>query len=475
MNDLLFMSAVEQARLIRSCELNPEDLVVAYLEQIARLDPELNAFVTIAAEEALGEAKKAGEAAAAGGELPPFCGVPIPIKDLTETRGVRTTFSTATLARFVPDYDAYVVRRIKRAGFIVIGKTNTPELGTIPMTESDLNGVCRNPWDTQRTPGGSSGGAAVAVATGMAPLAHGSDGGGSVRIPASCCGLFGIKPARGRVSSGPRVGESIAGFSSSGPIARSVADAAALLDVMSGYEVGDPCWAPEPIRPFAEETQAEPGRLRIAFTVQAPTGVPVDPECVAAARDAAGLLESLGHDVFEAAPDWEAPEVAPLFIKIWQTLAANTGFDDPSVFEPVNRALTESAFSTSSIEYIRALTELHRLSRRVVAFWDDVDVLLTPTLALPPVEVGWIREQESDPWAQLMKAGFWVAFTPMFNMTGQPAVSVPLFWNEAGLPIGVQLAGRPAGEATLIRLSAQLERARPWAHRIPPAYARPSR
>ncbi len=463
------MTALQQAAAVRRGELTPEDLVVAHLERIADLDPALNAFVTISADEALSDARDKTRRILEDGRdnLPPFFGVPIPIKDLTETAGIRTTYSSKPFAGFVPEWDAYVVRRLKRAGFIVIGKTNTPEFGTIPVTESDLNGVCRNPWDPSRTPGGSSGGAAVAVATGMAPVAQGSDGGGSIRIPASCCGLFGIKPSRGRVSSGPLVGESLQGWSTNGPLARTVADAAALLDVMSGYETGDPYLAPPPERPFAQEVGADPGSLRIAFTTETPTGAPVDTACVDAAEDAARLLESLGHDVERATPDWSSLDLMPLFTRVWQTLTAPTGIDDPSAFEPLNAALTEAARQTSSIEYVRAVVELSRLCRRVAALWESYDVLVTPTLALPPVEVGWIREQEQDPWAQFMRAALFVPFTPIFNLTGQPAVSVPLQRTPEGLPVGVQLAGPPAGEAVLIRLAAQIEQARPWVAGLP--------
>ena len=257
------------------------ELVDVYLERIERLDPELNAYVTVCADEARAAARAAEDAPAER----PFHGVPLPIKDLNETAGVRTTFSSRAFADYVPAFDAAVVRRLKEAGFILLGKTNTPELGSTAVTESELNGVCRNPWDPGRTPGGSSGGAAAAVAAGLAPAAHGSDGGGSIRIPASCCGLFGIKPARGRVSPAPYGG--LEGFGTSGPIARTVLDAAALLDVMQGYETGDPYWAPPPERPFAEEVGSDPGRLRIAVTTTPPIDVPVDPVCTAAAEDAA--------------------------------------------------------------------------------------------------------------------------------------------------------------------------------------------
>ena len=412
--------------------------------------------MTVCAEEAR---------AAAAGDLPdgPFRGVPLPIKDLNETAGIRTTFSCRAYADFVPDFDAAVVRRLKEAGFVVLGKTNTPELGSTAVTESELNGACRNPWNPARTPGGSSGGAGAAVAAGLAPAAQGSDGGGSIRIPASCCGLFGIKPARGRVSPAPYGG--LEGLGTNGPIARTVLDAAALLDVMQGYETGDPYWAPPPERAFAEEAVREPGRLRIAVTTAPPIDVPVDPVCRAAAEDAALLLEELGHEVEEAAPDWGTGDPMGLFARVWQVAPA-LYTDDPSLLEPLNRAMAEAAHATTSVEYVRAAAGLRDAARRIVGFWDAYDLLLTPTLAQPPVEIGAIVRGE--PWDQFFKAAAFTPFTALVNVTGQPAVSVPLSWSDDGLPIGIQLVGRPAGEATLLRVSAQLERARPWRDRRPP-------
>jgi amidase len=454
-----FLTATEQAELVRRSEVSPVELVQTYLERIERLDPQLNAFVTVCGDEAL----RAARAADAEPTERPFHGVPLPIKDLNETAGIRTTFSSRRFADNVPSFDTAVVRRLKGAGFIVIGKTNTPEFGSTAVTESELNGACRNPWDTSRTAGGSSGGAAAAVAAGLAPAAHGSDGGGSIRIPASCCGIFGIKPSRGRVSPSPYGG--LEGLSTSGPLTRTVLDAAALLDVFAGYETGDPYWAPLPERPFVDEVGAGPGRLRIALTATPPIEAPVAAECLAAAEDAAALLAELGHSVEEATPAWGSAGLFPLFMRVWQVGPALYG-PDFSQFEPMNRALAESARATTSLEYVQATAALRELARRIVAFWDDYDLLLTPTLAQPPVPIGALADD--DPWQQIRNAGQFTPFTQIANITGQPAVSVPLRWTDEGVPIGVQLVGGPADEATLFRVSAELEQARPWRDRRPP-------
>jgi amidase len=455
--ELAFLTATEQADLVRRGEIKPVELVETYLERIERLNPELNAFVTVCGDEAL---------AAAAGELPdgPFKGVPIPIKDLQETAGIRTTFSSRAYADYVPDFDVAVVRRLKEAGFVVIGKTNTPEFGITAVTESDLNGVCRNPWDTSRTPGGSSGGAAVSVAAGLAPIAHGTDGGGSIRIPASCCGVFGLKPARGRVSLAPYGGHE--GFSSSGPLARSLLDAAALLDVIAGYETGDPWWAPAPERPFVEEVGSEPGRLRIALTTTPPIDAGVAPECIAAAEDAAALLRELGHEVEEATPPWADGKLLDLFMTVWKVIPGMRG-KPRELFEPMNRVLMDAGDEINAVEYVNATQELRGWARQVVAFWGGYDLVLTPTLAQPPPAVGALMD-ESDPWGNFDRAWRFTPFTQVANVTGLPAASLPLFWSDDGLPIGAQLIGRPADEATLIRVSAQLEAARPWRERRPP-------
>ena len=461
-DDLAFATALDLAARIRARDVSAVELTELYLERIERLDPQLRSYVTVDAEGALAAARAPADG--------PFSGVPIPIKDLTATAGLRTTYSCKQFADNVPDVDAAVVRRIREAGFVVMGKTNTPELGTIAVTESELNGDCRNPWDLSRTPGGSSGGAAAALAAGLCPVAHGTDGGGSIRIPASCCGLVGLKPSRGRVSPAPFVSGSL-GLGTSGPIARTVRDAAALLDVMTGYEPGDSYVAPELDRPFLAEAYAEPGRLRIAVTTDPPSPVPVDPNCAAALESAADLLEDLGHDVFAQTPPWQTEEMIVHFIRVWQVGPATSGVDDISQLEPINRMLAESARTTPSPQHVASIMELQQIARRTVAFWSDVDVVVTPTLALQPVPVGWTWDgTDGDPHRAFAAQTLFTPFTPLVNVTGQPAMSLPLHWSDAGLPVGVQFIGAPFAEATLIRLAAQLEQARPWVDRRPPGW-----
>lgn len=466
MSDLEFTGAVELAKLVRDKQLSPVELAEHFLARIEKLDPELNSFVTVDAEGAL-QAAKAAEARLGEDDAPVFNGVPIGIKDLTPTAGLRTTFSCKHFADHVPDQDAAVVKRIRDAGFVILGKTNTPEFGTIPFTISELNGICRNPWDTTRTPGGSSGGAGAAVAAGLIPIAQGSDGGGSIRIPSSACGLFGIKPSRGRVSHAPHKGQVWEGCSMDGPIARSVADAAALLDVMSGYEVGDPYWLPDPQRPFLDEAKTEPGRLRIALTLEPPNAVPVDEEVQGVVRETASLLEELGHDVEEISPGWALDEMTDAFIKIVQTNPAYYGNPPADSLDPVNRALQESAAMISSLQYVQVVIDLQAAVRKIMAGWVDYDVVLCPTLAMLPPTIEWVQE-ETDPWMLLIRAGMFLPFCPPANVSGVPAASLPLGQSKSGLPIGVQLIGQPADEVTLIRLAAQLENARPWADRHPP-------
>ena len=459
--DLAFASAAEQARLVRSGKATSVELVQLSLDRIAELDPTLNAFVTVDGERAL----EAARAADASTSAAPFRGVPIAVKDLSPTAGLRTTYSSRAYADHVPDFDTAVVRRLREAGFVIVGKTNTPEFGTVAFTESELNGATRNPWNVELTPGGSSGGAAAALAAGLIPIAHGSDGGGSIRIPASCCGVVGLKPARGRVSSAPF--GSLEGLSTSGPITRTVEDAALLLDVLAGYEPGDPWWAPPPAQPFAEAAKTPPGRLRIAVTATPPVETAVDPECVAALSAAADLLTELGHDVQESTPPWIEPNLIDSFLRVWQVGPALHPVEDLSLLTDLNRELVEAARTTSAADYGRTVQQLQAVSRRIVSFWDDVDIVVTPTLALPPVPIGW-QDEADGAFGKLRRNTAFTPFTAIANLTGQPAMSLPLHWSSGGVPIGVQLIGPPAGEATLLALAAQIEVARPWSDRRPP-------
>ena len=377
--------------------------------------------MTVSGDEALADARAKSESAA----QTPFHGVPISLKDLDTTAGIRTTFSSPEFAGNIPDFDLTHIAKLRAAGFVILGKTNAPEFGTTAFTDSALNGPCRTPWDLSRNSGGSSGGAGAALAAGLCAISQGSDGGGSIRIPASCCGVFGFKPSRGRVSNAP-FGPGI-GLGTTGPLARTTADAAAYLDVVVGYEWGDPSPPPPPDRPYADEIGVDPGRLRVALATASPNGGDVDEACVAAARDAAELLASLGHEVEEAAPEWGGAELMDNFKPVWQTGPSLYPVRDPSVSRPLNQAFLRGATETPSSVYAAAVSRLQMRARKIASFWSAYDLLLTPTLALPPVPVGWEAEPQ-DPWEQFDRAVQFTPFTAPFNVTGQPAVSLPLCW-----------------------------------------------
>src|SRR5215208_1369326 len=460
-DELMFLPALEQARLVRDGEVSARELVEASLAAIESLNGELNAFVLTTADQALAAADQVKP-----GDPRPFAGVPIAIKDLiTLTAGVRTTFGMRGAGDFVPEEDTHTYRRLREAGLIMVGKTSTPELGILPVTEPHRFGPTRNPWDTSRTPGGSSGGSAAAVASGMTTIGYANDGGGSIRIPASCCGLVGLQPSRGRISVGPTWTELVAGFATEGVVTHTVADTAGALDVMSGPEAGDPYWAPPPSAPFSDSVGRDPGKLRIAYSLESPNGVPVHEHCVAATREAAELLESLGHEVFEHNDDWDGDAYVENFVKVWLAVTGDEIRDYEELFghpidrdqlEPLTKQMVETADAVTATDYLQALGWLRKLSREIVSLWDDIDVLLTPTLAQPPIPIGALEPAEGEPPIQMLlnSAGF-VPFTPTWNVTGQPAVSVPLVQSPDGLPIGVQLVGPPAGEELLIALAAQ--------------------
>jgi amidase len=474
MSDLLDRDATGLAELVRARQASPLELVDAAIARIEAHNGALNAVVTPLFERAR---------EAARGPLPdgPFRGVPYLIKDvIAALAGVPQTEGSRLARAYVPRYDSELVRRLKRAGLIVVGKTNAPELGILPTTEPVLFGPTRNPWDRARTPGGSSGGAAAAVAARMLPAAHASDGGGSIRVPASCCGVFGLKPTRARNPLGPAHGDLMHGLVVEHAVTLSVRDSAALLDATSGYDVGDPYVAPPPARPFLAEVGADPGRLRVAVSTVAPGGAAAHEDCVAAVRSAAALLEELGHVVVEAAPEVDASSSRQTFFRLWTTcigagveaLGRASGVT-PSEdnLEPLTWALYQLSAQPTARQHLEAVVAMHRLARQYQRFFVDHDLLLTPTLAEPPPPLGSFDAQPGDPLAGMKRAGRFTPFTPIANLTGQPAMSLPLHWNDAGLPIGVQVIGRFGDEATLLRLAAQLEAARPWMARRPPAPA----
>ena len=473
MTQLHDLTALEQAAAVRSGEVSPSELVEHSLARIAALDDGLGAFITVTPERALAAAAHADDLVRGGGELPALLGVPTAIKDLNNTAGVRTTFGSVTMSGFVPEVDDAVVSKLAAAGTISLGKTNTPEFGFPCYTDNELAGPARCPWDPSRLAGGSSGGAAVAVAAGMVPFAQGSDGGGSIRIPASINGIYGIKPTRGRVSNAP-YGSEITGLGTNGPLARTVRDAAAMLDAMSGPVLGDPAWAP-PLpagETFLGAADRAPGRLRIGRWLQSPMpDVVLDPEVRTAFDDASALLEDLGHEVEDAPAGLLGPDVLPSFERVWALSGTLLPVPAQRVADlrPLTRWLRDEGLALSAQQAMEAMTALRLFSRRFLLATADVDVLLAPVCTMTPRPLGWFGA-EGDGAADFERQKRYAAFTALFNVTGQPAVSVPLHWTGDGLPVGSMLVGRPADEATLIALSAQLEAARPWADRRPAAW-----
>jgi amidase len=471
------LTVTELAAAIRALELSPVEITDHYLDRIERLNEQVGAFYTVTAELARETAARAEQAVAdsrsgAGDAvLPPLTGIPIPIKDLNMVAGVRMTFGSAVLADNIADADDYAVAALRAAGIVITGKTATPEFGLPCYTETKIGPPARTPWDLTRSAGGSSGGAAAAVATGLAPAAQGSDGGGSIRIPASVCGLFGIKPTRGRISGGPLMPD-LAGLSTNGPIARTVADAALLLDAMAGNRAGDMYLQP-PLPPgetFLGYASRPPGRLRIARTLQnAVEGAAVHPDCAAAYEEASNLLAELGHEIVDVELPF-GPDVVPMFEIIWYSMATLAPIDPAQEDQllPLTRYLRERGQQLTSPELLFAQAYLQAVMRPALEQLNQYDALLTPTLASPPVPVGYFDEVE--PAANFERQKQFTPYTAMSNLSGQPAVNVPLHWNAGGLPIGVMLAGRIGDEATLISLSAQLEQARPWRDRHPPLW-----
>ncbi|MCW2776643.1 MAG: amiB [Frankiales bacterium] len=470
MADLHDLTALEQADAVRAGRTSPVELVEHCIARIEALDGDVGAFVTTTFDTAREQAREAESAVRAGGDLPPLHGVPTAVKDLDAVAGVPSRLGSLAFDGFVPSWTDNVAARLRDAGTISLGKTATPELGLPCYTETEF-GTTRNPWDLTRSPGGSSGGAGAAVAAGMLPFAQGSDGGGSVRIPASVCGLFGIKVSRGRISRGPVLGD-LTGLSWHGPLARTVADAAAMLDAMAGPAPGDPHWAPPPAQTFLSAASQEPGRLRIARTREPIVeGAVVHPDVVAAYDAASALLEELGHEVVDVPPPY-GPDLLPHFRVLW-AVSASTAPVDPAkehLLRPLTRWLRERGRAASAGDFATAVAALQGAARRGITATASFDALLTPTLAQPPALLGAFTDG-ATPEEEFDRMTRWTPFTAIFNMTGQPAVNVPLSTAPEGLPLGVHLVGRPADELTLVRLSAQLEQARPWRDRHPAMWA----
>lgn len=470
------MSATEQAALVRSGEVFPLELVDDAINRIEKLNGELNAVIIERFDQARAEA---------AGDLPegPFRGVPVVLKDLDGASagdphhcGMKWLKEMA----WTEDADALSVAKLRATGAVFLGKTNCPELGLVPTTEPESYGPCRNPWDTSRSTGGSSGGTAAAVAAGMVALGTAGDGGGSIRIPASECGLVGLKPTRGRVSVGPDHGQLWEGLVTRGVLTRTVVDTATALDALSVPAVGEPYYAPAFERPLAEEVGRDPGTLRIGFTAQAPAAMAetqTDP--IAAVTDAAELLGALGHEVEEAAPA-ALYEIDPTEFAI-NLIGANLAQElnywerktgqklDLEQLELGTKVFAELGAGITAKDYLNAVEQVHLLSRKVQRWWaDGFDLLLTPTIPEVPPELGGFAATEENPLNAMLRSGMLVPFVAPFNLTGQPAISLPLHWNEAGLPIGVQLVAAYGREDVLIRIASQLEQARPWKDKHPP-------
>jgi amidase len=462
--------AVGLAQLVRNGELTPEQLLEEAVARVEQRDPKLNAVVNKLYDHAR---------AAISAGLPdgPLRGVPFLLKDLHALySGAVTSNGSRFFQDNVADHNTELVSRYVKGGLVIFGKTNTPEFGLTITTEPVLFGPTRNPWNPEHTAGGSSGGAAAAVAAGLTPVAHASDGGGSIRIPSSCCGMFGLKPTRGRNPHGPDRGEGWAGMSTEHAITRSVRDSAALLDLTCGPDQGAPYFAPPPGRPYTTEVGADPGRLRIAFATHTPAGEKVAPECEQTVSETARLLDGMGHRLEEVKLDFVPDELGSAFRTVIagntrvaiENCAAKMGRrPTPEEFEKVTWLLFESGSQASAADYARAVLAIHRTGRMVARFFERYDVLLTPTLPKPPQRLGVFDMNTDDPEGYRFAVALFTAFTAPFNASGNPAMSVPLHWTSNGLPIGAQFAGRYGDEATLLRLAAQLEQARPWFHRRP--------
>jgi amidase len=461
--------AVGLAELVRNKQVRPEELLDEAIARTAKVDPEINAVVVKHYDYAERQIERG---------LPdgPFTGVPFLLKDLELLEGTRTTSGASVYKDNVADHTGTLAQRFLKAGVTIFGKSSSPEFGLMPTTEPRLFGPTRNPWNLAHSSGGSSGGAAAAVAARIVPVAHASDGGGSIRIPASASGVFGLKPTRARNPIGPDRGEGWAGFSCGHVVSMSVRDSAAILDAIHGAEPSSPYVAPPPKRPFAEEVGRDPGRLRIAFTDKSPYGETIDPEIAAATREVAALLAGLGHDVEERTPQLAADPAAVMSTIIGANTALNVRLAEHRFgramthedFEVLTLATAHNGQKATAADYVAAQQSAFQISRGLAAFFQTCDVFLCPTLCSPPLRIGELDTMSQDLSQIAPTLRRYMPATSMFNMSGQPSMSVPLAWNAAGLPLGMMFSARFGDEAGLFRLAAQLEQARPWKHKLPP-------
>jgi len=488
MDELIGFDAIGLSELIRKGEITPAELLETTIHRIEKVNPKLNAVIY----KMYDQARTAAETLSSGTKAAKttdsvFCGVPFLLKDLiAECKDTPFNEGSRAVQGYISKLDSEIVKRHKASGLIIVGKTNTPEFGILTTTEPLLHGPTFNPWDPSLTPGGSSGGSAAAVAAGIVPMAHGNDGGGSIRIPASCCGLFGLKPTRGRNPLGPLFGDIGGGIIHEHALTRTVRDSAALLDETSGPGLGDPYYAPPTERPFLEEVGRDVGRLKIGFLSSIPEGwneeTDLHPDCAHAVQDAARLCETLGHNVEEIVPaKLSHPKIPEIFGRIfscfvghiiayWEReLGKKIGQDE---LETVTWISYQASLKRTGADYLVAVEEIQRFSRKIARWYHEghYDLLLSPTMRIPPTKLGAFEATPDDPQKWLHVALSMVAFTRTQNITGQPAMSVPLYWNEDNIPIGVQFAGRFSDEATLFRLAAQLVQARPWVDKKPPIH-----
>ena len=471
--DLLTHAALDLAQRLKRGEISASELTELCLDRIEELEPAINAFTYVAHEEARAQAAAIDAATHPG----PFAGVPLAIKDNRAVAGMPLTMCSDIFGEYRPAHDTSLVRRLRAAGFVIVGKTAMPENGILPTCESRRNGPTSNPWDLTRTPGGSSGGSGAAVAAGMVPIAHGNDGGGSTRIPAACCGLVGLKPTRGRISAGPEAGHSF--LVADGVLTRTVSDTAAVLDLLQGYEPGDATWAPAPTSPYAETSRSLPRPLKLGLALNPPLrGATLDPVNERAARDAAELMAQLGHEVTEITPPWSEQDLLPDFTRAFGPLIAlgtvigaqltdqTPGADN---VEPLTYEMYERARNQDTLTFLGAQGRLETFARQIVTYLQPYDAVITPALAQRPLPTGEVHGRGPDPMDHYRRSGAFTPYTAVANVTGLPAISLPLYHGDDGLPTGVQFIGRPADEATLLQIATQLETALPWAARRPPA------